>query len=120
MEQHLLSKIWLNRKYGFEFAPHRATMLKFLRTFAERDPEYYDRLFNIRYRADELHRNYNDKEHDSKTTRNKNSANESDSANENMLNTCGHMLNYAPYVDNNKCCVCDKYAIWESVHGGHF
>jgi hypothetical protein len=103
--------------YGFEFAPHRATMLKFLRKYALEDPDTYDRLFNIRYRADELHRNYNDHEHDSRTTRNKNSANESDASNENMLNTCGHMLNYAPYVDSNKCCVCDKFSIWESIYG---
>lgn len=120
IDTYLLSKQWLNKKYGFEFAPHRATMLKFLRKYAEEDADTYDRLFNIRYRADELHRNYNSKEHDTTTMRNKTSANESDSANENMLNTCGHMLNYAPYVDSNKCCICDKISIWESVHGGHF
>ena len=117
IEMYRLSKQYLNMTYGFEFAPHRATMLKFLRKYALEDPDTYDRLFNIRYRADELHRNYNDHEHDSRTTRNKNSANESDASNENMLNTCGHMLNYAPYVDSNKCCVCDKFSIWESIYG---
>ena len=113
-----MGKYYVNKTLGYEFAPKRATMLKFLRKYAEEDPDTYDRLFNIKYRADELHRNYNDMAHDSKTTRNKNSANESDSANENILNACGHMINYACYIDSDKCCVCDKFAIWESVYGG--
>lgn len=110
-------KWFVNRTMGFDFAPKRETMLRFLRKYAKEDPETYDKLFNISYRADELHRNYNDMEHDSKTTRNKHSANESDAANENALNTCGHMINYACYIDSDKCCICDKFSIWESIHG---
>ena len=93
-------------------------MLKFLRKFAREDPEYYDRLFNIVYRADELHRNYNDKDKDTKTTRNKTSVNETDVESENRMNTCGHIMNYAAYVDCNKCCVCDRKMIWDSIYGG--
>ena len=110
-------KYYVNKTLGYTFAPHRETMLKFLRKYAIEDPDTYDRLFNIRYRADELHRNYNERDHDVKTTRNKNAANETDASIENVLNTCGHMINYAPYVDSDKCCICDKKAIWESIYG---
>lgn len=113
-----VGKILVNRSLGFDFAPKRGTMLKFLRKYAIEDPETYDRLFNINYRADELHRNYNDSMQDVRTTRNKKSANETDTVVENILNTCGHMINYMPYIDSDKCCMCDKKAIWDSIYGG--
>ena len=113
-----VGKIYVNRTLGFEFAPRRSTMLKFLRKYAVEDPDTYDKLFNIDYRADELHRNYNDSMQDVRTTRNKKSANETDTVVENILNTCGHMINYMPYIDSDKCCMCDKKAIWDLVYGG--
>lgn len=110
-------KVAVNEKLGFDFCPHRRTSLDFLRVFATEYPEFYDRLYNIQYRADELHRNFNDSMNDLKTKRNKHSANETDVAMENSLNVCGHMINYMPYIDSNKCCICDKKAIWESIYG---
>ena len=111
------AKKYTNKKFGFDFAPKRETMLKFLRKYALEDPETYDNLFNIIYRADELHRNFNDKTQDVKTKRNKFSANESDVEQDNRMNTCGHILNYACYIDSDKCCICDKKMIWESIYG---
>lgn len=117
IDKYNLMKIETNKRLGFDFCPHRRVMLEFLRKFATDYPEFYDRLYNIRYRADELHRNFNDSMVDMKTVRNKNSANETDVAMENSLNTCGHMINYMPYIDSSKCCICDKFSIWESFHG---
>lgn len=111
------NKIAVNERLGFDFCPHRRTSLDFLRVFAMEYPEFYDRLYNIQYRADELHRNFNDNMNDLKTKRNKHSANETDVAMENSLNVCGHMINYMPYIDSDKCCICDKKAIWESIYG---
>jgi hypothetical protein len=111
------NKIAVNERLGFDFCPHRRTSLDFLRVFATEYPEFYDRLYNIQYRADELHRNFNDNMNDLKTKRNKHSANETDVAMENSLNVCGHMINYMPYIDSDKCCICDKKAIWESIYG---
>lgn len=116
--RYRMGKKYLNEHIGFEFVPRRKTMLEFLRKFATEDPELYDRLYNIVFRADELHRNYNDKNIDVKTTRNKHSNTETDVEQEGHLNTCGHILNYAPYSDSDKCCICDKQMIWDSIHGG--
>lgn len=115
--KYMRAKVATNEALGFDFCPHRSVMLNCIRKFATDYPELYDRLFNIQYRADELHRNFNDQMKDMKTRRNKNSANETDVAMENVLNTCGHMINYMPYIDSNKCCICDKKAIWESLYG---
>lgn len=117
IEKQRKAKKVVNEEIGFDFCPTRSQMLKTLRIYAEKWPEQYDRLFNIQYRADELHRNFNDSMNDFKTKRNKNSANETDVAIENMLNTCGHMLNYAPYSDSDKCCICDKKMIWQTIYG---
>ena len=113
-----IAKKLANEQFGFEFAPKRETMLKFLYKYAKEDPETYDRLYNIQYRADELHRNYNDVMKDMKTTRNKHSVNETDVESENKMNTCGHIINYACYVDSDKCCICDKKMVWDSIYGG--
>lgn len=117
IKRNRIAKQYVNDKFGFDFAPRRETMLKFLRKYAKEDPETYDNLFNIVYRADELHRNFNDKTQDVRTKRNKNSVNESDVEQDNRMNTCGHILNYACYIDSDKCCICDKKMIWESIYG---
>lgn len=116
--RYRIGKQYVNKTFGFDFAPRRQTMLKFLRKYAVEDPDTYDRLYNIVFRADELHRNYNDWDRDCTTVRNKHSNTETDVEMESHLNTCGHILNYAPYIDSDKCCICDKQMIWDSIHGG--
>jgi hypothetical protein len=91
--------------FKMEFFPKRDTFLKFLFKFKKEDKEIYDRLFNIRYRSDELHRNFNYFEHDISLLRDKDSmAEEVDT----VTLPCGHIYHYAPYIDSNRCCVCDK------------
>ena len=97
-----------NEFYGFNFFPRREVMLEFLKKVYLEDYDIYDRLFNIKYRADELHRNFNTEEHDRKDERYKNSINETSEVSSEYLNTCGHIFNYACYCDNMKCCICDK------------
>ncbi len=118
IEKYNKTKVATNDVLGFTFCPHRHVMLECLRKFAIDYPEFYDRLYNIKYRADELHRNFNDTMGDMATRRNKNSANETDVVMENSLNTCGHMINYMAYIDSSKCCICDKKMIWDIIHGG--
>ena len=112
-----MAKQQQQKAFGFDFFPTRASFLKFLRKYAVEDADTFDRLFNIVYRADELHRNFNDKENDVANIRNKHSANESNAEQDQRFNKCGHILNYAPYIDSPKCCICDRDMIWNSIHG---
>ena len=110
-----LAKQDAQKRYGFDFFPTRASFIKFLRKYAIQDLDTYDRLFNIQYRADELHRNFNDDDEPRANHRFKDVACESDSKQDSLLNTCGHILNYAPYIDSDMCCICDRNVIRESV-----
>ena len=105
----------IQERIGWNFFPTRNEFLKFLRKFATKDADLYNRLYNIYFRADELHRNYNDGE-TSTNNRRKGEKVESDSAVEMQINYCGHLYNYAPYIDSNKCCMCDKLAVWENIY----
>ena len=118
IESHRLAKQMVQKKFGFNFFPTRESFIKFLYKYATEDWETYDRLYNIIYRADELHRNFNDKDSDILNVRNKHSSNESNSAQDQRMNTCGHILNYAPYIDSDRCCICDRKMIWDTVRGG--
>lgn len=91
--------------FKLHFFPKRETFLKFLYKYYNEDRDTYDRLFNVEYRADELHRNFNFLEHDISLTRSKVRLSEEI----NGINLpCGHLYSYAAYSDNNKCCICDK------------
>lgn len=52
----------LNSQFGFQFFPDRKTFRKFLIKYAKEDPDTYERLFNVDFRADELNRNANEDE----------------------------------------------------------
>lgn len=102
----------INKEFGFNFFPRREVVIKFLRKLLHDEGIYiYDRLFNIRYRSDELHRNLNYDEHDQTNFRFKDSASEACEDDPQMVNKCGHISNYTFYVDSNKCCACDKKMI---------
>ena len=110
-----LAKQRVQENFGFDFFPTRSSFLRFLKKYATEDADTYDRLFNIEYRADELHRNFNDTDEAVTNHRFKDVACESDAKQDSLLNTCGHILNYAPYIDSDRCCICDRNNIWESV-----
>ena len=90
------------------FFPTRSKFLKFLRKFKQQESEeMWTRLFNIKYRADELYRNFNDGE--TRTThRSKDSKKEVDDS---EAAPCGHPVVYMAYVDSDACVLCDKQKI---------
>ena len=97
------------------FLVKREKFLKFLIKFKKEESEYmWTKLFNIKYRADVLYRNFNDNQIMQETKRNKLSKNEIETQNikEMEINTCGHLKTYATYLDSDKCALCDK----EFVH----
>lgn len=103
------------------FFPTRDKFLQFLIKFKQEEgPEMWDKLFNIKYRADNLYRNFNDeKEHMVEFVRDKNTSIEHSKILDNpeMLDTyilpCGHMNSYQAYIDSDGCVLCDKKTIEE-------
>lgn len=93
--------------------PKRETFLRFLSKVCRESPYLYDKLFNIKYRADELNRNFNDpKLQMVQITRHKDSKQEYDRV---PLAPCGHLIEYCTYVDSDACMLCDKERIKESL-----
>ncbi len=98
------------------FFPRRKYMLKFLSKFyLTEGPELYDKLFNIKYRADDLYRNYNDGSIMYHIKRDKFSKKEEKPAEEYNDNPpllpCGHLESYGYYDDPGECVFCDKKRI---------
>lgn len=109
------SKYWLELKQEFnrnvyEFFPRRDDFIKFLTKYYIEDKQSFNKLFNIRYRSDEIHLNINSEEHDRTVARQKDGIHPEESFPP-KLEHCNHIYNYAPYVDSNHCCICDKNAI---------
>lgn len=102
------------------FFPKRNEFLKFLKKFKDtEDSSLWDKLFNIKYKADLVYRNYKDRIVAS--VRNKKEAleyckgdddvqKEIDEATPKLL-PCGHLDSYACYIDSNQCALCDKQYI---------
>lgn len=111
-EKWLINKRKANEFYKFDFFPAQEEFKKLLIKIKAEEPEFYNRLFNIRYRADEVHRNKNEAQNDRTDIRFKDAFNETNETN-NVLNDCKHLFSYACYVDNNNCCMCDKNNIDE-------
>ena len=106
-ESKMDAKIEFQKK--FEFFPTRNEFIKFLIKFYRDDKNYFDRLFNIMYRSDELHRNFIKNEHDIINLRSKESIGPEESGKDTL--PCGHTDTYAAYIDNDCCCICDRNAI---------
>ena len=104
---------WVELKENFnkdyEFFPTREQFIKFLIKYYNQDNDSYIKLFNIDYRSDEIHLNINSEDHDRVISRVKDGSAPEESFPPAM--PCGHVYNYAPYVDSNRCCICDKMAI---------
>ena len=96
---------------GFNFLPKREDFIKFLVKFYKKDRECFDKLFNIKYRSDELHRNFVDHEHDDTNLRFK----VDQGPEEKGVGTlpCGHTETYACYIDSTACCICDRNFVAE-------
>lgn len=105
----ILAKQKINQ--AFPFFPTRNSFIKFLIKFYNEDRECFDRLFNIAYRSDELHRNFVKNEHDVSNFRYKTEYGPEETGKEVL--PCGHTETYAAYIDNNACCICDRNAVAE-------
>lgn len=89
------------------FFPKRETALKFLKKLYLEDYLLFDKLFNIKYRADKLYRSCETRMQESE--RRKGHKNESDDS---ILNEkCGHLVSYMAYIDSDACLMCDKFAL---------
>lgn len=98
------------------FYPDRKTFIKFLNKFYVTNKDLFVKLFNIKYRADDLYRNYNDlKHHMEHNIRYKDRKKESNLVGDEFLNECGHLLHYAAYKDCEKCMICDRDMVYEMM-----
>lgn len=104
----LRSKQDFNRRYNF--FPTRKKFIKFMNKYLREDWDTFDKLFNIKYRSDEIHININDEEKDRAVKRVKNGGMEESFP---PPMKCKHLYNYASYSDDNRCCICDKLALTE-------
>lgn len=87
------------------FFPTRKKFIDFLRLFREQETsDMWSRLFNIKLRADNLYRSFNDGStdiyHRFKDTRGE--------VDDSAPMPCGHPFVYASYIDSDACCLCDK------------
>ena len=99
----------LNKKY--DFFPERKQFIKFLTKYHNEDYESFIKLFNINFRSDEIHLNINSEDHDRIISRVKDGSSPEECFPPIMK--CGHVYNYAPYIDSNHCCICDRNTIAE-------
>lgn len=114
-----------NEDLGFNFYPERKVFRKFLLEYARRDRNTFDRICNIKFRADELHKNFNSKFADETIERDKASNFESEASVDTIPNEAcpreplmaKHAVGYATYGDSNRCMLCDRNQIWRSVYG---
>ena len=121
-----VTKNHVDDELGFKFYPDRRTFRRFLVKYAKEDPETFERLFNIRFRADELQRNLNNNFEPEGFSRDKNSNFEQSSESDSIVNpNClieddrkKHIIAYGTYGDCNDCMVCDRDQIWDAVQSG--
>ena len=111
------SSFWLklkkNANKDFEFFPRRKEFIRFLAKYYAEDKESFVKLFNINYRSDEIHLNINSEAHDRVIARIKDGSAPEESFPPPLK--CGHVYNYAPYIDSNHCCICDRNAVAEKL-----
>ena len=99
------SKQETNAELG-NFFPKRNEFIKFLIKIQEESPELYDKLFNIKYRADTLYCVYKGKIEE--IHRDKETILESYNPEIDHIMNCGHLSIYNCYIDSDKCALCDK------------
>lgn len=90
------------------FFPKRKDFIRMLRKVASEWPEFYAKLFNIEFRADDLFRNFNEDPEMQLIERHKKEKAEMSGV---ELAPCGHVLDYSTYLDSDRCMLCDKLKI---------
>ncbi len=110
-KDRLTAKAELQKR--FPFFPTRNSFIRFLIKFSRDDREYFDRLFNIMYRSDELHRNFWEIEHDTVNFRQKSESGPEENGRSTL--PCGHTDSYAAYIDGDQCCICDRNVVAENL-----
>lgn len=117
------TKAEIEEGLGYRFFPDRRTFRRFLLKYAKDDADTFNKLFNIEFRADELHKNFNEDAQDEEQLRDKKSNIESSASADSITNpNCllepasrKHIVHYASYADSNACMICDRNQIFESV-----
>lgn len=108
-------KAIVNERLGIKMFPRRQVAVNAFRKIYQTDKEWFDKMINIRYRADEFHRNFKPEMHDDLKPRNKDARNQDPTLPFYKVLPCGHNYDYAVYVDSpDKCMLCDKLMIEES------
>lgn len=108
---------------GLEFNPKRDSFLKVLVKMLKEDPEEYDKMFNIKYRADEMVASHNDSQNN-EYVRNKGRSftditdREVPGTDYDGSNVCGHSYAYTIYSDSDACALCDRNHIYELYKEG--
>lgn len=102
------------------FFPKRSEFLKFLTKFRQEEDELmWDKLFNIKYRADTLYRNFNDENKqmalNARDKYSKAEITDSDNPEDCRIASCGHLASYSAYIDDDGCVLCDKHMIEEMI-----
>lgn len=108
IENEFISKQDTNNKLGY-FFPKRGDFLKFLIKLKKEDFALYDKLFNIKYRADTLLCEYQNKNIIVK--RDKDTKLETYNPDIDHVMSCGHLSIYNCYLDSDNCALCDKFMI---------
>lgn len=111
MDRQRAGKVLMEKRLQ-NFFPQRNDFLMFLIKLKSENPELYEKLFNIKFRADDLYRNYNTTanrmEHNHREKETKAEASGDVVA---AINNCGHQINYCCYIDSDECALCDRLAI---------
>lgn len=104
IEKQTIGKIESNKILP-NFFPTRSQFLKFLAKVKHQESEdVWNRICNVKYRADKLYRNFNDGGiHIAERYKDK-KADVSDS----VITECGHPMVYRAYIDSDACVMCDK------------
>lgn len=114
-EASLLGRQKMNEDLGFEFFPQRKKFIDFLKKVYYKENKYYDKLYNMNYRADELVRHLEHLEFGHINKRDKKEITE-DGNLYNQNNICNHSYSFCCYSDSlNGCCLCDKNIIKECL-----
>jgi hypothetical protein len=109
---------------GFRFYPDRKTFRKFLVKLAKQDPDFYDALFNLDRGADEIYKNFNNKDEAEILRKDDKTYLAAPSVYDRRTNPncriaayeCKHPIAYAGYIDCNDCMLCDKNQIESSLN----
>lgn len=87
------------------FFPKRRQYIDMMKKILAEWPEFYEKLFNVEFRADDLYRNFNEDKSMHLVERHKGELVEVYGK---ETNRCGHIMEYSSYEDSDRCMLCDK------------